>query len=350
MRNTENRIRLNVCDFGLSAENRIAAFHFSVACGCYYTLKMRSFFKKLLVLFITLFLVSAVTFCAFRIIPGDPALLMLGTEASDEQLMRLREDLGLDKSLGAQYTQWISGIFRGDFGQSIRYKKSVASLIKPRALVTLSLGGLSLLAISAAGIFLGIFSAKKDERPVLNFLTTLALSVPNFYLSVIIIWIFGLTLHLFVPGQFVPFSENPIAFFKSLFFPVLTIALPESAILAKYVRAAVLGEKRLGYVRTARSKGAKENAVFFNHILKNAIVAVFPLLGMIAGSVFSGSIIVEQIFGIPGIGRLLISAVSSRDFPLTQALVLYIAVIVVTINFAVDVIVQFIDPRIRLEK
>ncbi len=311
---------------------------------------MRYFLKKLLILFLTLFLVSAITFCAFRIIPGDPALLILGTESSDEQLQILRSDLGLDKSLREQYFSWIFGIFQGDFGTSIRYQKSVASLLAPRALVTLSLGFFSMFVISLAGIAIGIFSAKKDERPVMNFLTTLALSVPNFYLSVIVIWIFGLTLHLFAPGKFVPFGENPALFFKSLIFPVLTISLPETAILAKYVRSAVIAEKKLGYVRTARSKGNTENAVFLRHILKNAIVAVFPLLGMIAGSVFSGSIVIEQIFGIPGVGRLLISAVTSRDFPLTQALVLYIAVVVVTINFAVDVIVQFIDPRIKLEK
>ena len=128
---------------------------------------------------------------------------------------------------------------------------------------------------------------------------------------------------------------------------MLTIAIPETAILVKYVRTAVLNEKNQGYVRTARSKGNSETAVLFRHILKNAIVAVFPLLGMIAGSVFSGSIIVEQIFGISGIGRLLISAVSSRDFPLTQALVLYVATIVVVINFLVDIAVQLLDPRIR---
>ena len=191
---------------------------------------MRYFLKKLFVLLLTLFLVSAVTFCAFRIIPGDAALMMLGTEASDEQLELLRADLGLDKSMGSQYASWILGIFRGDFGTSIRYQKSVASLLAPRALVTLSLGFLSIALISAAGIFVGIWSAKKDERPILNFLTTLSLSVPNFYLSVIVIWIFGLTLHFFTPGQFVPFSENPAAYFRNLFFPVLTISLPEAAI------------------------------------------------------------------------------------------------------------------------
>ena len=300
---------------------------------------MRYLIKKIVVLLFTLFIISILTFAAFHIIPGDSALLILGTEATEEQLADLRHEMGIDKSLRAQYYDWVAGIFRGDFGESIRYKKSVASLVRSRLGVTLTLGALSLLVIVVSGIALGIYSAKKNNRPILNFITMLGVSVPNFYLSVIVIWIFGLTLHIFTPGKD-----------SSLFFPVITIAIPETAILTKYVRTAVLSEKTQGYVRTAYSKGASDNRVLFLHILKNAIVAVFPLLGMIAGSVFSGSIIVEQIFGISGIGRLLISSVSSRDFPLTQALVLYIATIVVVINFLVDIAVQILDPRIRLEK
>ncbi len=304
---------------------------------------MRYFIKKVFILLLTLFFISILTFSAFHIIPGDSALLILGTEATDEQLSELRSELGIDKSLKEQYISWISGIFKGDMGTSLRYKKSVSSLIASRLGTTIVLGCASIIVIVVCGIGLGIYSAKKNDRPILNFITMLGVSVPNFYLSIIIIWIFGLTLHLFTPGKEISFTKNP----ADLFFPVLTIAIPETAILVKYVRTAVLNEKNQGYVRTARSKGNSETAVLFRHILKNAIVAVFPLLGMIAGSVFSGSIIVEQIFGISGIGRLLISAVSSRDFPLTQALVLYVATIVVVINFLVDIAVQLLDPRIR---
>ncbi len=306
---------------------------------------MRYFIKKVLVLFLTLFIISVLTFASFHIIPGDSALLILGTEATEEQLSDLRHEMGIDKSLKEQYVSWISGIFRGDMGTSLKYKKSVKSLVASRLGVTIALGTMSIFVIIIFGIGLGIYSAKKNDRPILNFLTMLGTSIPNFYLSVIVIWFFGLTLHLFVPGKAIS-AENP----ASLLFPVITIAIPETAILVKYVRTAVLNEKNQGYVRTARSKGNSETAILFRHILKNAIVAVFPLLGMIAGSVFSGSIIVEQIFGISGIGRLLISSVSSRDFPLTQALVLYVGSIVVIINFLVDIAVQLLDPRIRLEK
>ena len=306
---------------------------------------MRYFIKKVLVLFLTLFIISVLTFASFHIIPGDSALLILGTEATEEQLSELRHEMGIDKSLKEQYVSWISGILKGDMGTSLKYKKSVKSLVASRLGVTIALGTMSIFVIIIFGIGLGIYSAKKNDRPILNFLTMLGTSIPNFYLSVIVIWFFGLTLHLFVPGKAIS-AENP----AGLLFPVITIAIPETAILVKYVRTAVLNEKNQGYVRTARSKGNSETAILFRHILKNAIVAVFPLLGMIAGSVFSGSIIVEQIFGISGIGRLLISSVSSRDFPLTQALVLYVGSIVVIINFLVDIAVQLLDPRIRLEK
>jgi len=306
---------------------------------------MRYFIKKVLVLFLTLFIISVLTFASFHIIPGDSALLILGTEATEEQLSELRHEMGIDKSLKEQYVSWISGILRGDMGTSLKYKKSVKSLVASRLGVTIALGTMSIFVIIVFGIGLGIYSAKKNDRPILNFLTMLGTSIPNFYLSVIVIWFFGLTLHLFVPGKAIS-AKNP----AGLLFPVITIAIPETAILVKYVRTAVLNEKNQGYVRTARSKGNSETAILFRHILKNAIVAVFPLLGMIAGSVFSGSIIVEQIFGISGIGRLLISSVSSRDFPLTQALVLYVGSIVVIINFLVDIAVQLLDPRIRLEK
>ena len=306
---------------------------------------MRYFIKKVLVLFLTLFIISVLTFASFHIIPGDSALLILGTEATEEQLSELRHEMGIDKSLKEQYVAWISGILKGDMGTSLKYKKSVKSLVASRLGVTIALGTMSIFVIIIFGIGLGISSAKKNDRPILNFLTMLGTSIPNFYLSVIVIWFFGLTLHLFVPGKTIS-AENP----AGLLFPVITIAIPETAILVKYVRTAVLNEKNQGYVRTARSKGNSETAILFRHILKNAIVAVFPLLGMIAGSVFSGSIIVEQIFGISGIGRLLISSVSSRDFPLTQALVLYVGSIVVIINFLVDIAVQLLDPRIRLEK
>lgn len=306
--------------------------------------------KKAAVLITTLFLISVLTFTAFRIVPGDPALLILGTEASSEQIEQMHHELGMDKPLVRQYMTWVSAMLRGDWGTSLRYNKPVKELMHGRLSVTLVMGGMALLLIIAAGIPLGVFAASKKDswlNPLLNALTMLSISIPEFFLSIVVIWIFGLQLHVFAPGRYVSWQADAGGFLRFMIFPVCTIALPQTAILMKYVRATVIAEEDKDYVRTALSKGCRPQRVLSVHVLRNAAVAVLPLIGMMAGNVFTGSIIVEQVYGIPGIGRLLISAVTSRDFPLTQALVLYIAVIIVAVDFLVDVVAQLVDPRIR---
>ena len=300
--------------------------------------------KKIIILFITLFLVSLSVFCAFHIIPGDPAMLILGTEASPEKLESLRIELGTDKPLLSQYTGWVKGIFHGNFGMSLKYRKSVAELINSRITVTFILGLTSFFIVALLGIPLGVLSGYKKTgfiHQVIIFFSMIGISIPGFFLSVLIIWAFGLTLHFFVPGQYKGFQ---------LIFPAVAIALPQIAVLVKYLSSSVVEEYAKPYVRTARSRGNSELRILFCHVLKNSTVAVLPLIGMIIGSIFSGSIIVEQVFSISGTGRLLISSVTSRDFPLTQTIVLYIASTIVFINFFVDILIQLIDPRIRLKR
>ena len=312
---------------------------------------MKYFLRKTLVLVLTIFTISLLTFFAFHIIPGDPAGLILGTNATEEQVEALREQLGTNRPLSEQYFSWITGFVRGDFGTSIRYRMPVKDLLKGRLPVTLSLGLIALAIILAAGIPLGILAARLRGRPgekILNLLTMLGISVPNFFLCILIMWIFGLVLHFFTPGEYVSYTKSLPRFLKSLFWPALSIAIPQTAILVKYIRTAMLEELGEDYVRTARGKGAGETWILYMHVLKNAIVAVVPLIGMILASVLSGSIIIEQVYNIPGMGKLLISAVTSRDFPLTQTLVIYITVIIVVTNFLVDIAIQVIDPRIRL--
>ena len=307
--------------------------------------------KKAAVLVTTLFLISVLTFIAFHIVPGDPALLILGTEASPEQIEQMHHELGMDRPLPQQYVSWVSGMLRGDWGVSHRYNKPVKELLAGRLSVTLLMGAMALLLILAAGIPLGVFAAyKKDSwlNHVLNTITMVNISIPEFFLSIIVIWIFGLQLHFFAPGRYVSWKSDLGGFFHFMLFPVCTIAVPQTAILMKYVRATVIAEERKDYVRTAFSKGCSPHRVLSVHVLRNAVVAVLPLIGMMAGNVFTGSIIVEQVYGIPGIGRLLIASVTSRDFPLTQTLVVYIAMLIVITNFAVDLVIQAIDPRISL--
>ena len=314
---------------------------------------MRYFLKKLVILAVTMLLISLLTFMAFHIIPGDPASLILGTEASPQKLEALRRQLGTDLPLRQQYIRWILGFFRGDFGTSIRYSMPVRELLAGRAQVSALLGLMAIVMILVISIPLGIYAAGRRgtwTEQVVNFATTLGISFPGFFLSILFMWIFGLVLRLFTPGRYVSYTRSWSEFFRFMFFPALSIAVPEIAVLTKYVRTAVLEQMDADYVRTARGKGIAMNRVLYTHVLRNALVAVLPLIGMIVGSVFSGSIIVEQVYAIPGIGRLLIGSVTGRDFPLTQTLVMYIALIIVLTNFAVDILIQLVDPRIRLQK
>lgn len=308
--------------------------------------------KKVGVLILTLFLISTLTFATFNIVPGDPALLILGTEASPEKLQSMREKLGTNQPLGVQYVTWITNFVQGDFGTSIKYDKPVIDLISNRIPVTLTISIMTILIILLIGIPSGIYSAKKQntliDRIIQSFMM-ISISIPGFFLAILFIWIFGLVLHFFSPGEYISYQEDIFGFLRIIFFPAVAIAIPNIAILVKYLRTSVLGELKADYVRTAYGKGNSENRVLYRHVFKNAIVAIVPLIGMMIGDIFSGSIIVEQVFGIPGIGRLLISSITSRDFPLTQTLVIYIATIVVVTNLFVDIIIQLIDPRIRVK-
>lgn len=312
---------------------------------------MRYFVRKVCVLILTLFAISIVTFALFHIVPGDPAAMILGTSASQEQLDDLREELGLNRPLTEQYVDWISGAMHGDFGNSIMYRKPVAKLLKGKLSLTLILGAMALSLVILIGIPLGVFTAGRKHalsEQLLNFINILGISVPGFFLSILLIWIFGLLLHWFTPGRFVTFSRDPAKFFRFMIFPAIAIAIPQTCILSKYIRTAVIEEIRADYVRTARSKGSTKNRIMYVHVLKNAIISVVPLIGMIVSGIFSGSIVVEQVFGIPGIGRLLIASVTSRDYPMVQTLVMYIAILILIVNFVVDILIQILDPRIRI--
>lgn len=312
---------------------------------------MKYILRRILTLLITLLLVSLLTFLAFNIVPGDPAALILGTEASPERLQALREQLGLTQSLPVRYFQWLGGLFTGDYGQSIKYSAPVKDLIAERLPVTLWLSVMTIILIIGASIPLGVYAAKKRNTlidRIINTLTMVNISVPSFFLGVLFIWVFGIVLKLFKPGGYVGYNQNFGEFIHFMIFPAIAIAIPNIAIVVKFLRSSVIGELNADYVRTAYSKGNRENAVLYGHVLKNALVPVITLLGMIIAEIFSGSIIIEQVFNIPGLGRLLIASITSRDFPLIETLVIYIALIVLVVNSVVDILLQAIDPRIRL--
>jgi ABC-type dipeptide/oligopeptide/nickel transport system permease component len=308
--------------------------------------------RRLCITLITLFLVSLLTFCAFHLIPGDRALLALGIEATDEQVEAMRIEMGLDRSLPVQYLSWVKGFLSGSLGNSSRFRgASISGLVLERLPVTAALGTLSLLFILLISIPAVLLSVKREgsfSDRLMNTLTALNISLPGFFLGVLFIWSFGLMLRFFSPGNYIHYTEDLAGFLGYLLFPALAIAIPNAAIVIKFLRASVFRELRCDYVRTAQSKGNTRRGALYRHVLKNAVIPAITLLGMIIGEIFAGSIVIEQVFTIPGVGRLLFASITSRDYPLVQTLVVYIAFIVILANTLVDIAIQIIDPRIRI--
>lgn len=312
---------------------------------------MKFFMKKLITLIITLLIISFLTFTAFSVLPGDAALSRLGQDATEEQIEALQEKLGLNDPLPERYGRWILGVCRGDFGESYRYEgTSVASLLADRLPVTVLLAVISLVIILVCAVPLGIASARFSGRwldILTNQLTQIIMAVPPFFLGMILTYVFGLILHLFQPGKFTLPSESFWESVRYLIFPAVAVALPKIAMVVKFLRNSVLSEMNQDYVRTAFSKGNTETAVLYGHVLKNALIPVITFLAMVIAEILAGSIVVEQVFSVPGVGRLLVSSISNRDYPVVQAVVLYVTAVVVIINFVVDMLYQFLDPRVK---
>lgn len=313
---------------------------------------MKYFAKKLAGLIATLLAVSFLVFAAFAVIPGDPATAKLGTEATPERVEALREEMGLNDPLVVRYGRWAADFVRGDFGTSYRYNMSVKSMIWEKVPVTLTLTGLSFGIIVLLSIPLGIACGRhaggRLDRAIFV-IDQVIMAVPPFFSGILITLVFGLILHLFTPGNYVSYKVNPLRFFGYMFFPAVAIALPKAAMAVKLLRSSVLSEMKLDYVRTAYSRGNATKAVLYRHVLKNALIPVVTFLGMALADMVAGSIIIEQVFNIPGMGRILLTSISNRDYPVVQAIIVCIAFLVIFINFLVDIIYKMIDPRITLE-
>ena len=303
--------------------------------------------KKIITLIMTLFLVSVAAFLAFQIIPGDVVSSILGTEATPEREEALREELGFNDPPLVRYGSWVTGVLKGDLGVSYRYSKNmnemmpVAELIGDKLPVTLWLAALSLVLIILVSIPLGVLWAKSGSHAldaVLGVITQVTMAVPSFFLGILVTWLFGILLKWFAPGGYVSYREDFAGFLRYLMFPAISIALPKIAMTARFLRNSMLTEMGSDYVRTARSKGCGEQRVMYGHVLRNAMMPVITFLGMIVAEIVAGSIVVEQVFGLPGIGRLLISSVSTRDFPVVGILILYITFVVIFVYFLVDIL------------
>jgi peptide/nickel transport system permease protein len=313
---------------------------------------MHFLLRRTLTLFATLLLVSLMTFAVFQVIPGDPALIILGLEAEEEQIRALQQKLGSDQPLFQRFIRWLGGVLTGDMGESLRFSLPVTELIWSRFPVTLSLSLMSMGLTVVLAIPLGIIAARAQGKwsdYLVSITTQFGMAIPSFWLGILLMLFFGIILSWFSPGGYVPWSEDIWGAFRSLFLPSLAIAIPQIAVVVRYLRTLIIEQLNADYVRTARGKGMKERIIIYKHVLRNALIPVVTVLGMIFADVLAGSLIIEQVFALPGLGRLLISSISYRDFPLIQGMVVYITLIVILIHFVVDLLYRVLDPRISLK-
>jgi peptide/nickel transport system permease protein len=307
--------------------------------------------RRFILLLITVVLVSIITFAVFQILPGDPVRTMLGTEADPTQIENLRSELGLDRPLYEQYVDWVKGLLTGELGDSIRFSMPVKDLLLARLPVTISLAAITLFIVCFISLPLGMFAARRQNQLsdlTLSTATQIGMAIPSFWLGMILILYIGLNIEFFKISGYIPWTTSIAGALSTLILPALTIAIPQIAVNFRYVRTAILEQVRMDYVRTIRSKGIVERIVMYKHVLKNAMIPILTVFGLITAEIVAGTIIVEQVFSLPGVGQLLITAINNRDFPLVQGIVMYITVAVVTINFIVDILYTVLDPRIRL--
>lgn len=307
--------------------------------------------KKLITMLITLLAISFLVFGSFHLIAGDPAIKLLGTEATPELLAALRAEMGLDAPFLIRYTRWLTSFITGDMGTSYSYSIPVATLIMDKIPITLTLSLMAFIMIITIAFPLGIYTAKKANKPadrIIMPINQIIMSIPPFFAGIFLTLVFGLILKIFTPFGYISYKESPIEFVTYLFFPALAIALPKAAMAVKLLRSAILAEARLDYVRTAYSKGNSTNRVLYRHVLKNALIPLITFLGMTFTELIAGSIIIEQVFGIPGLGRILLGSIGNRDYPVVMAIIICITFMVLTVNIIVDIIYGLADPRISV--
>lgn len=313
---------------------------------------MRYAGKKILTMCVTLFAVTLFVFLAFHMISGDPVTSMLGTQATPERAEALREELGLNDPVLVQYGRWAAGFLKGDMGTSYSYRMPVSEMILDKLPVTITMTLMAFVWMILISIPVGLYAAKHEggmTDRIITVVNQIIMAVPPFFAGILITFVFGMIFRLFTPGGYVSYQINIGKFVGYLFFPSLAIALPKAAMAVKLLRSSVISEMKLDYVRTAYSRGNSKRSVLYRHVLKNAMIPVITFLGMALSDMIAGSIIIEQVFGIPGLGRILLTFISNRDYPVVMAVIVCIAALVLVVNMVVDVIYGLVDPRISVE-
>lgn len=305
--------------------------------------------KKLATLIVTLLVLSFLSFAAFEMI-GDPVTTILGTNATPEAVAELKVSMGLDRPLTVRYFEWLGNFIRGDFGTSYIYHMPVGEMIgeKLANTVILTLMGFAMTVLFSIPI--GVYSARKEGKGIDRFLTVfnqIVMAIPPFFVAILLTILFGLLLKLFTPGNFVPYTESVPRFILYLLFPAFSIALPRTAMTVKMLRTSILEEMQKDYIRTSYSRGRSRQTALKSHALKNAMLPVITFLATTVAEMLAGCIVIEQIFSVPGIGRLLMVSIANRDIPVVEAIVMILALWVMLVHFISEVLGEAFDPRMR---
>jgi peptide/nickel transport system permease protein len=308
--------------------------------------------KRFFILIVTLILVSMVIFAVLMVIPGDPAQIILGIHATPETLRELRHQLGLDRPVLIQYLTYMKNLAIGDMGRSIAYDVPIRSLILSRLQVTIPLAILSMILAILLSIPMGTYSAlhrnQIGDYGIMVF-SQIGLAVPAFWAGILLILLFAVTLHWLPAGGFESWLKDSIRALNSLLLPAFSLGFVRTAVLTRMTRSSMLEVLGEDYIRTARSKGLPKRIVVYKHAFRNAIIPVITIIGLQASDLLAGAIIIENVFYLPGVGRLVFEAIGQRDLPVVQGVVLFIAMLIVIINFVTDVAYRYFDPRIRYE-
>lgn len=310
----------------------------------------RFLLRRSLGLVVTLLAVSFAVFWIMNVVPGDPSLVILGIDSTPEAQAALRRELGLDQPFLTRYLSWLGSMLVGDFGISFAFKVPVGELIAERLPLTLSLAAIGMAVTFALALGLGVLAAANHNRPAdwgIMLASQLGIAVPVFWMSILMIIVFAVNLRWLPPGGF-PGWGNPAGAARALVLPTIALSVVQAAVLARVTRSALLEVARLDFVRTARASGLTRRRILWLHMLPNAMVPIVTIVGLQAANVLTGTIVIENVFSLPGLGRLIFQGISNRDLPLVQALVVLFAAVVVVANFLVDLAYGFIDPKLRL--
>ncbi|TCO74200.1 ABC transporter permease [Rhodovulum euryhalinum] len=311
---------------------------------------LRYALSRLVSLALSLLAASVVIFAVIEVIPGDPAAYMLGLNAAPETVAALREELGLTGSLWARYLDWVSGMLTGDFGLSYTYRVPVADLVVQRLGVSLPLAGYALALSTAIALPVGLWAAARRGGPVdlaVMGATQLGIAVPNFWFAMLLVLVFAVKLGWFSAGGFPGWEGGFLAGIKALTLPAVALALPQAAILARVMRSALIETLGQDYIRSARAKGLTQGQAIRRHALRNALIPVLTILGLQFSFLLAGAIIIENVFFLPGLGRLIFQAITQRDLIVVESVVMLLVFAVIVVTFVVDLAYAAVDPRLR---